>query len=770
MLKRYRILLITELVAILACLVLFLVPKANYSFGADSFEYENGVYIEGLFDVTQPGVYIDNGMTQEAQILSPVANLHPGSYRIRLRYLNTDHNNTYTALSDYNTNSVRNMRYNVSLDANDDPDFVKEYRLDTWQKVDGYRVSFNYTGNGYLYVYGVDIVETNWWKIELLLIVMLLSLFVDIAIYLRETREEKELFTYIYTFFLAVITSFLALSVFLLSGHDASYHIGRMEALSQAISRGDLPLRVSNYWLENMGYASSLFYCDLFLFPAALIMSFGATLQAAWKIYICMVNLITAFVGLYSFKRIIKSRTGALIALTLYMFSAYRLSCIYIRFAVGDYSAQMFLPLVLYGIIHIYDEYDGSEKLIDSLKRCIPFTLGVSGLVLTHIQSTLMTAIFVAAFVIINWKKTFKKNVITRLLCSLAGVLILNMWYIFPFLELSGTLKVVGEAGTEGRYRANGTVLWQLFNLFPGGDGNSYAMYESMGNDFSMEMPFTVAPAAMGVFAYVALRFSGIVKREGKNLESVRIADKIMVGALMAMFMTTIHFPWDFVEQLSSVTGMITQTLMCPWRFLGITWALSSALSGLVYVFLLRDKERFARFAGLFAAVVIAISGIGAGYFISTRSYSSMWKYYYDDGDFTEANIIGGEYLPANYVEGTLDHNVPEAGEGVEISGWGRTENIVETSLSNKSASDSFVDVPFLYYKGYRAKDTATGKALLTSSSDIALVRVTVPAGFEGSIQVFYKEPGYWRLYEIISLLALAGLIFFEVKGKKVKG
>jgi hypothetical protein len=78
------------------------------------------------------------------------------------------------------------------------------------------------------------------------------------------------------------------------------------------------------------------------------------------------------------------------------------------------------------------------------------------------------------------------------------------------------------------------------------------------------------------------------------------------------------------------------------------------------------------------------------------------------------------------------------------------------------------VDVPFLYYKGYRATDLSTGKALLTETGDTGLVRVTVPAGFDGSIMSTYKEPGYWRIYEIVSLLAVLLLVAYGIMGDRL--
>ncbi len=763
MLKKYRVLHIIELVMIIASLALFLVPKAHYTFNADAFEYENGVYLESLFDVAQPGIYVDNSMTEgECEILTPVADLHPGSYMVYLRYLNSDNNNTFSALSDYNTNSVRDRRIDVSLGLNENPSYAKELFLNTWQKVEGYRISFKYTGNGYLYAYGLDIVETNWWKLEVLLIVVLLSLLVDIVLYLRDTKDEKELFTYFYAFMLAIITSMLSLSPYLLPGHDSAYHLGRMEALAHAIMQGNLPLRVSDYWLDGLGYASSVFYCDFFLTPAALLSCAGASLQGAWKVYHVCINLATAFVGLYCFKKIIKSRVGVLTALTLYMLSVYRLSCMYIRFAAGDYTAQIFLPLVLYGLIRIYNDCEGSETLIESFKKALPFIIGVSGLVLSHVMSTLIVAMFVAVFVIVNFKKTFKKNTIVRLLCSLVVVLAMNSWFIFPFMELFGHLRLTNESMRLGRFRASGTYLWQLFDMFPYGTGDSYPAFESLGNNFRTEMPYTAAPAAIGVFIYLALRISKIIKREGESERAVRLADKIMVGSLVGMYMTTIYFPWDFIEQLSPVFEQITQAIQCPWRFLTVSVTLASILCGLLYEFMLQDKERLARFAGLFAAVMIALGGISAGYFMTTRGDNGNWTFHYDSEDFRGASVMGGEYLPRGISDESYDYTEPVPGEGVTVSDWSRETGAINVTVTNSSTAVSYVDVPYLYYKGYRAK-SATGTVLLADSNDVAITRVTLPSGFEGTIKVYYQEPGYWRFYEIVSILVFIGLVVFGV-------
>ena len=51
----------------------------------------------------------------------------------------------------------------------------------------------------------------------------------------------------------------------------------------------------------------------------------------------------------------------------------------------------------------------------------------------------------------------------------------------------------------------------------------------------------------------------------------------------------------------------------------------------------------------------------------------------------------------------------------------------------------------------------------MADSNDVAITRVTLPSGFEGTIKVYYQEPGYWRFYEIVSILVFIGLVVFGV-------
>ena len=77
------------------------------------------------------------------------------------------------------------------------------------------------------------------------------------------------------------------------------------------------------------------------------------------------------------------------------------------------------------------------------------------------------------------------------------------------------------------------------------------------------------------------------------------------------------------------------------------------------------------------------------------------------------------------------------------------------------------MEVPLLYYKGYRAYDIDTGEELEAYLGENFAVTVTIPAGFDGEVLVRFVPPWYWRLGEIISLISAVGLVFAGVRWKK---
>jgi hypothetical protein len=128
---------------------------------------------------------------------------------------------------------------------------------------------------------------------------------------------------------------------------------------------------------------------------------------------------------------------------------------------------------------------------------------------------------------------------------------------------------------------------------------------------------------------------------------------------------------------------------------------------------------------------------------------------------------MSGEYLPRGTQLEDFSNNNVVPSDGMTVSTWRRERGRIYATVDNASGDEAFLTVPFIYYLGYNAEDVLTGQRFTTLSSEGRQVTVSVPEGFSGEVCVFYKEPGIWHLFELISVICAALLIFFGVKKNK---
>lgn len=120
--------------------------------------------------------------------------------------------------------------------------------------------------------------------------------------------------------------------------------------------------------------------------------------------------------------------------------------------------------------------------------------------------------------------------------------------------------------------------------------------------------------------------------------------------------------------------------------------------------------------------------------------------------------ISGAEYL----IEGTdlekLTFADAVAGQGVELRGFQKESLRAALQCANKGQDDSYVELPMLWYKGYRAICTETGQEMQLCAGDNNVIRIMIPEGFEGNIKVDFISPVYWRLSELASVLTMIAM------------
>lgn len=138
----------------------------------------------------------------------------------------------------------------------------------------------------------------------------------------------------------------------------------------------------------------------MFLYFPAVLAMIGFQLQTAYKAYMLGVNIATCLVAYFCFGKMFKSDKIGLLASLVYKLAPYRLSNLYIRAAVGEYTAMISFPLIFYGLFSIYREEEKCQK------GCIAAIVGYTGLIQTHIISCEIIGFLTIIFCALLWKKT----------------------------------------------------------------------------------------------------------------------------------------------------------------------------------------------------------------------------------------------------------------------------------------------------------------------------------------------------------------------------
>ena len=641
------------------------------------------------------------------------------------------------------------------------------------EETDSLRVKVICDASSEVVIQGARVEETNLGARCFLVIFLTLFILWDILLFQREktafgssmekTSWESEMERR--GIFFGMIALILVSSVPLLTGYeiasaDLNGHLQRLEGTKDALLAGQFPVRIHPNWLQGYGYATGVFYCDTFLYIPAFLRMMGFPLGAAYLIYKFLVNVGTVVIACESFGRIFKNRLIGLFAASLYTLNIYRLVTMYLKDHLGQYTAAMFLPLFAYGVWRLLSE-DGKEK---EYKRIwISLVLSVTGIIQSHILACEMTAVFSVVIGLVFIKRVLRKETLVEVGKAFAGIVLLNFWFIIPFLDFMTTQKLIitGEQVYTREIQGRGSLLPQLFGIF--------ALSGSADHDVSSgmqgEIPFTIgAGLLVGLFYYGYLCLTGRVREQKKGaLKSLGIFSAAL--SVLTLFMASVYFPWNRLQGLGGFLAKGISAIQYPTRIYVITAVFLSLLGGCILKLEYESGRRKSLwlYAGSTLITLFLVTGV---YFSSLLSESAFYKIY-EENSFGNSYLSGREYLPLGTDESLLKAGRVITSEGVSYRDFKKDYAATETYCENSSAADGYVELPLLYYRGYQARDTETGEMFAVSDGENHVVRVEVPRGYRGTIRTSFVSPWYWRVAEIVTLIAWCWFFICCFKGLK---
>lgn len=331
-------------------------------------------------------------------------------------------------------------------------------------------------------------------------------------------------------------------------GWDMIFHLRRINELAMNLKGGVLLSYISTYDFKNFGFPIGIFYPNLTLLPFAIYKNLLGSWYISILIGIATYTLVTLFLTHWVTYKLTYNNYQAIITAVLYTFGTYRIIDIWTRFALGEFIALSFLPLVIYGIYSI---------IFGNYKDWPFLSCGLALTMLSHVLSTYINVWFCILVFIIGIVFVIKHELIARLQSLVKSILLflaLSAVFIFPFIEQELTHIYSQPAPFKLSFYASlpSNVLWSMIN-------NNYLGYYNLHKSEA----FTVGIVGFVVIVLFPFLYRFFSKKEKASY---------FLALFLIIFPTTL-IPWTIFDH-----NVLIDVIQFPFRELGIATFLVAIL------------------------------------------------------------------------------------------------------------------------------------------------------------------------------------------------
>lgn len=509
------------------------------------------------------------------------------------------------------------------------------------------------------------------------------------------------------------------------SGHDLIYHFSRIVGSFDLLKRGEFPVRMLPGFYYNLGYPVGVFYPMGILYLASGLMTIGLDFVLSYKVLIITITFLTSISMYFASFGILKHRNAALLSTVVLVFSIYRgLVDLYIRAAIGEYIAFIFIPLAFYGIFRILFENDRKGFLL---------AFAMLGLLTSHTLSTLMVVLLFVIMLMFEVKRLLKdKTIIVTLIKAVIIVLLIGAYYWLPMLEMmfSDTFQF--------------SFPWT--NLVENTlDSLSQVLFISMKQG---KFPFGYEVWNLLIIFIILITLS-------KKILYDRFIRIIVMLFILSFIVVSNIIPVEYLTFLNFI--------QFPWRLLIFISIFGAWIIGYGY-----SKSPFSYNVYVLIPSFLFLMTM---YVASTSYYFNVEMKDYKYQAFPRFSIehAYAEFLPENI---DMDYLISiRKQEGVLLSSPIEIEYSQDllnfyVYFNQAEKENTTIEFPIIYYKGYAAyyvNDEQSG-FLDVNKSINGLVEVNLGSTDYGNIKIFYNGTRIQKYSMYGSIVSLVIVVFLMLK------
>ncbi len=402
-------------------------------------------------------------------------------------------------------------------------------------------------------------------------------------------------------------------------GRELAFHLRRIENMKDMLRSGSFAVR------EGTG----------FLMDPAVFRMFGMSVQNAYKCFLFLSNVLTAWIGYICFGRMFRDKAVGVLGSMLYAWAPYRFDLLYCRAAFGEIAAYSFFPLVLCGIYRIYTEETDTKQF--QYVWVLP-AVGFTGIVQSNILSFLMAAGFTLSVCMICMKRTFNKYRFLALCKMVLSFAVVNMIYLLPVLkslanEEGNLWRDVGFIQKKGIYALNYLRIFFRYGQADIYEKNSMVGSEPVGVGFAV---------TICIIVYLWLLLVDRKRKEG-NDELWKMGKIFAVLGGAFIWFSLNHFPWDYLRTVGNLFLRFITLLQSPVKFVVLVVLITVFLSCLT---VRRIRAGYPTVWKYYLTAVIAAAVLTTQFLVGSIISSNGRLDIVTAADIPETVSDSSEYLP----------------------------------------------------------------------------------------------------------------------------